>query len=118
MSKGQQFVLTQQNNTRVIILTLNKSLSTELIKINLIPSISSFWFATRKYHGNEVDTYNSNNNLVGKNLFKISKTMVEQLSNDHCSNVILLTLNRHLPSKYLENICLKNRTGAALCTFA
>ena len=36
-------------------------------------------------------------NRVGKYLFKISKIMLEQRLDGRCSNVILLTLNRHLP---------------------
>ena len=35
---------------------------------------------------------------VGKYLFKVSKITLEQRPNGRCSNVILLTLNRYLPT--------------------
>ena len=34
---------------------------------------------------------------VGKYLFKVSKITLDQRLDGHCSNVILLTLNRYLP---------------------
>ena len=38
---------------------------------------------------------------VGKYLFKVSKITLEQRSIERCSNVILLTLNRYLPTEGL-----------------
>ena len=37
-------------------------------------------------------------NPVGKYLFKVSKITLEQRSEKRCSNIILLTLNRYLPT--------------------
>ena len=46
---------------------------------------------------------------VGKYLFKVSKITLEQRLSGRCSKVILLTLNRYLPTGVLLHIIQQNK---------
>ena len=43
-----------------------------------------------------------------KYLFKVSKIMLQQRSFERCSNVILLTLNRYFPARFMHKSCSKS----------
>ena len=53
---------------------------------------------------------------MGKNLFKVSKITSEQRSSERCSDVILLTLNRFLPTGKLANLATRENTSTC-CMF-